>query len=77
MQELIDLNCHGVQDLRWLPSLAFGGLGGHGEEGKRERERGGEGELVLVLTHGGDSPWLPESRREEAAAHCTDLGGDA
>ena len=57
---------------RWL----LGAWEAMGRRGK-ERERGGEGELVLVLTHGGDSPWLPESRREEAAALCTDLGGDA
>ena len=44
--------------------LAFGAWEAMGRRGK---ERGGGGESVLVLTHDGDSPWLPESKPEGAA----------
>ena len=61
---LIDLPGHGVQ----VP----GGsrcwrLGAWEAMGRRGKERGGGGESVLVLTHDGDSPWLPESKPEGAA----------
>ena len=69
MQELIDLKCHGVQDLRWLPSLAFGAWEAMGRRGK-EREEEEKGNLFwcspMAETHRGCRNLVGKRRRRTA-----------